>query len=624
MCAINGVLSHDGSSVPEPVLWAMARVAAHRGPDGEGVHVEPGLGLGHRRLAILDLSEAGHQPMLDASGRYVMTYNGEIYNFKELRTTLAGLGVQFRSQSDSEVLLAAFATWGADCLPRLNGMFAFAIWDRQTRTLFCARDRFGIKPFHYYTSPQHFIFGSEIKQVLAHPAVHARVDRGRLATYLAFGVTDDGPRTFFDGIRTLTGGHYLIVRPGAQPEVTRWWTLPSPEPGGPRTLSAQQVDAVRETLQDAVRLRLRSDVAVGSCLSGGVDSNAVLTLMAELLADVPGARLDSFTAIFDDARLDESKFHAVTRAKTGAAWKSILCKGDRVREALPAVLSAHDEPFPGTGAIAQYLVNQLARDAGVTVLLNGQGSDEIFCGYHTFFGSHLADMALKGRVGALAKELRAMRASHERPMQFYVSAMLNAIAAPYAGGLRARKQRSNAPSWVAPGLLDALPEASVLADEGNGRVWLAHRRALEERSMPAYLRNEDRSSMAASIESRLPFLDHRLVSMAVCLPSEAKLKDGWTKRVLRDALRGRVPDIVLDRRDKMGFPTPNVAWMRDELSGVVREAMEPAQLKRLGAVDVKEVQQLYRRWTDGDDRPANPLWRITCASLWMRQHGMVG
>ncbi|HEY3120314.1 MAG TPA: asparagine synthase (glutamine-hydrolyzing) [Vicinamibacteria bacterium] len=644
MCGIAGVCGGGpDDSRPLPAMTAALR---HRGPDDEGylladtrrgwaqpfggadtvrdLHLEPwpaavpagaDVALGCRRLAIIDLTAAGHQPMPAPGGRFWVAYNGEIFNYRELRAELEGLGHAFRTGSDTEVLLAAWSQWGPEALHRFNGMWAFALYDARQRTVFCARDRFGVKPFHYFWDGDVFAFASEIKGLLAHPRVPRRPHDPALRAFLVDGAMDEGEETFFAGILRLGAGRLLTCSvPERRLAVSRWYALPEP--------AAERRDpaGLRALLEDAVRLRLRSDVDVGTCLSGGLDSSSIVALTARLRGDGVRTARRAFTVTHPDAEIDESAHAAAVVAATGVQPARTTPTSRELLEDLPALARAQDEPFASSSVYAQWRVMRLARETGVTVLLDGQGADEVLAGYHYHFGPLLAEIARsEGWPAALAEARQAHRVTG-RPLSFFLG-LLAYHGLPVPAALRARVvARAATQSRLPRSLLDP----AFAAGDGGGhserhrpRPSLAEERRAEitSTSLPALLRYEDRNSMAFSVEARTPFLDYRLVEWALALPARALIRDGWTKAPLREAMRGALPETVRLRRDKIGFATPESRWLR-EIAPQVREWLGPAARTR----------PLLRRgrlqsWLSGLDgaRPTPPgLWRLLSVELWCR------
>jgi asparagine synthase (glutamine-hydrolysing) len=645
MCGIAGVAGRTPEALRP--LRAMTAALRHRGPDDEGYLLAdsvsgrtqawggadtvaaaglprlpetpaPGIdvGLGNRRLAIIDLSPAGHQPMGSSDGRVWVTYNGEIFNYVELREELKALGHAFRTASDTEVLLAAYAQWGAHALSRFNGMWAFALYDARERRLFCARDRFGVKPFHYHATSGFFAFASEIKGLLAHPGVPRRPDEATLAAFLVQGALHEDENTFYDGIHSLPGGHQLSLDlvSGAL-EVRRWYTLPEPreQPSDPRE--------IRDLLADSVRLRLRSDVDVGTCLSGGLDSSSIVALTARLRDHDGRGRHRSFSIVYPDPGLDESAHVCAVVAATGVEGARATPTSAELLADLPALVRHHDEPFPSASVYSQFRVMKMAREAGVPVLLDGQGGDEVLAGYHYHYGPYLADVALRRGLPTALRAAGQARRVTGRSWGFLLGALAY-HAVPLPAAVQAWAVRRHATQGRIPHRLLARDYA---AGKGAPAVERHRRRPglhaelradILQTSLPVLLRYEDRNSMAFSVEARTPFLDYRLVERAQAVPASDLIHDGWTKAILREAMAGVVPDTILRRADKLGFPTPEKRWLC-ELAPQVREWLgHDSQLgPRLDATGLRAWLSLGGAELAG--RPG--LWRLVSAELWLRQ-----
>jgi asparagine synthase (glutamine-hydrolysing) len=643
MCGIAGIVSSDREAL-QP-LAAMLATLKHRGPDDEGylladtrrrcavayagpdtdrsLRLEPlpaaipdgvNLGLGNRRLSIIDLSSGGHGPMSSADGRLWITYNGEVFNYRELRVELEGLGHRFRSASDTEVLLSAYAQWGADCLHRLNGMWAFALYDSTKGLLFCARDRFGVKPFHYYAEAPLFAFASEIKGLLAHPAIPRRPHEAAIHRFLREGAADEGPDTFFAGIRRLRPGHFLLLDLATgHLRDSAWYTLPDPPA---RRADAQEL---RELLRDAVRLHLRSDVDVGTCLSGGLDSSTIVALTASLRDGAPG-RQRSFSVVYPDPEIDESAHLDAVVARTGVEAARTMPTSAELLADLPKLVRHQDEPFPSASLYSQWRVMALARQAGVKVLLDGQGADEVFAGYHYHYGPYLAEIARDhGPGAALAAARRIARSGGPKLSLLLGLLAFQTLPAP-AALRRAAVDRRATQGRIPARLL----EPSFVSRAGNGATerhrprpsLAAERRAnIARTSLPALLRYEDRNSMAFSIEARVPFLDHRVVEWALAVPGSELIQEAMTKAVLRKAVAGLVPDTVRSRTDKIGFGTPERRWLR-ELAPHVREWLGPGCAS--AAFLRSEALRAYLAVDDARLAGRPGLWRLVSLELWMR------
>jgi asparagine synthase (glutamine-hydrolysing) len=648
MCAIAGIYSLAGRPVELRTLETMVRVQAHRGPDGEGyVLLDPSarekplaikgpgtpaagarraLGLGHRRLAIVDLSPLGHQPMATEDGRNWVTYNGEIYNHIELREELRGKGHRFRSASDTEVLLAAYREWGDACLARFNGMFAFALWDGVRRRLFCARDRFGEKPFYYHWDGEHLFFASEIKALLA-ASVRAAANPRVVFDYLDGAYLDHTEATFFDGIRQLPPAHALSIE-GDRLALARYWELPDAAEDGSRS-SREAAERFRDLFREAVCLRLRSDVPIGTCLSGGLDSSSVVCVANELMfvdRAVPralvGTRQRTFSSCFDDPAYDERRFIAPVLGKTGAESHYTFPDPKELAGMLSKLVWQQDEPFGSTSIFAQWCVMRLAAQRGVKVLLDGQGADELLAGYQSFFGARFADLLARGRAVALLRELRAYRRLYG-PVSRYAIARLARALLPVALVGRVRSRLTGSAGWLAADFRRQWGDAPAQTVSAGPRRSCSHVRRLQHelltgKGLRALLHYEDRNSMAFGVEARLPFLDHRLVEFVYGLDESQKIRDGWTKVVLRDAMDGILPDAVRWRADKMGFVTPEAFWFRTTLRDPAREILADRRTRARGYLDVDAVLRAFDEHAAGRADHSPAIWRWLNVELWCR------
>lgn len=665
MCGIAVLLGRPGQ-VTLPMIRSMTELARHRGPDDEGYALfaashpapllrggpdtpascyqadlpyaprqphgdEPGgafLALGHRRLSILDLSPAGHQPMSYADGRFWIAYNGEVYNYRELRGQLEALGHRFRSGTDTEVILAAYAEWGQACLERFNGMFAFAIHDREKRTLFVARDRFGIKPLYYWVSPDGIVaFASEIKQFTALPGWRARAHPQRSYDFLNWRVSDHTCDTLFAGVYQLRGGEYALVeapsatgeaRPGEPLLVRRWYELrPQPFDGDFAAAAA----GFRDLLTDSVRLRLRADVPVGSCLSGGLDSSTLVCLMDALLKEQGAPGPMTFSSCATHARYDEREFIEDVVRSSSARPHYVYPELETLFGSLDEMIWHQDEPFGSTSIYAQWHVFRLAASSGVRVMLDGQGADEQLAGYHIYFGPLFAGLLRQGQWGALWREVQSAKRVHgyseAHAMRTLLGSMLPVGMRSLGRRLAARTQL--APDWLDLDRLGARPEdpfyeaGAVTADMRSLSI-----AQLTRTNVQMLLHWEDRDSMAHSIESRVPFLDYRLVEFVLGLPDQFKLSEGMTKRVLREATRGVLPERIRTRTDKMGFVTPEEIWVRKDAPDVFRRAVaEAVELSR--GILTPRASEHFERILAGKEPWEFFAWRMIAFGAWMRR-----
>lgn len=596
MCGITGLWQLDGAPVNRSTLQAMTDSIAHRGPDGEGVFADGSLGLGHRRLAILDLSPAGHQPMSYGDGRYWITYNGEVYNFLELQHELETLGHRFQSSSDTEVILAAFAQWGRDCLLRFNGMWAFAIWDAHERTLFLARDRFGIKPLFYLLERDRFAFASEWKALLRLPDFAKRVDWSTFVTALLDPYCQEGiEQCLMLGIRRLLPGHCMVVTPD-DVRIYRWWNtldhLITPPDGLPA-----QAARFRELFQDACRLRMRSDVPIGTCLSGGLDSSAIVCTLADI--DRRGAHGEerlaedwqrAFIATFPGTPVDERSFADLVVQQSGVRPDYVTPTPQDFERHIDDVVY-HLEGLDAGLMIQLWVIYRRLRECGVVVTLDGHGGDELLGGYVSHVKHALYDAGRlrrwPGRYAQLIDTYQAMFRSSsgsmqpDRPLR-QLMAETNAWVDIADRRLRRRPAEPKAGATLSGVAQFLRPEALALARTpeppytwpGNGHLGAALYREFHQTMLPTILRNFDRMAMAHGVEVRMPFMDWRLVTYAFSLPPESKIGQGYTKLVLREAMRGLLPEAVRTRRDKIGFAPPSAQWFQGPLREWLRHTAQ--------------------------------------------------
>ncbi|MFN7918085.1 MAG: asparagine synthase (glutamine-hydrolyzing) [Vicinamibacterales bacterium] len=640
MCGIAGEWRFDDGVIDPRRLRRATSLIAYRGPDDEGYllarpetgfaeprrgedsvdatlpHVEsecrtgPTVGFGFRRLAIVDLSEAGHQPMASPDGSLWLVFNGEIYNHIELREELAARGHVFRSHCDTEVILAAYAEWGTECLGRFNGMWAFALLDLRRRVLFAARDRFGIKPFYYRLSKEAFHFGSEIKSVQALAGATPEVNDAVLGSFLTAGTVDADDQTFHKGVLQLPPAHFLTVdASGAR--LTRYWKIDLLAAEDDRPLPVLTAE-LRSLFEDVIRIHLRSDVPIGTCLSGGLDSSAIACAIHGLLGGT--GRQQVFSAYFDDPAFDERPFMRQVVDRIGSEGNYVSpASSDLLRE-LPDVLRHQDEPFATTSIYAQWSLMALARSRGIKVLLDGQGGDELFAGYHTFYGAWFADLLNHGRFSRLASEVGAYRRMHRAPLSDLVLRTLEPLGGRRLSAMARRLIRGESVG-VHPDLLGE----RTTAPTGPSLLTARLHELLTTATLPGLLRYEDRDSMAFSIEARVPFLDVRLVEFAFRLPGSAKIRNGWTKAILRDALADQVPVGVARRTDKMGFLTPEAEWLRGPLQAWAREIIFSPEFCARPYFDVKAAHGYFERFISGQEHRSGPIWRWIVLDLWIRQ-----
>jgi len=599
MCGIAGQYCLDGKAPDSDLLAAMAERLAHRGPDGQGMKICGSTGLVHRRLAIIDLTDEGLQPMTNEDGTLWLVFNGEIYNYVELREELLQKGHHFHSHSDTEVILHGYEEWGEGCLSRFNGMWAFALWDGKKEQLFCARDRLGIKPFYYTQAGGSFLFASEIKALLAHPDAGRKPDDLMLGTFLAWGVLDHSAKTMFDGISQLLPAHYLVVDAGGPKQPVRYWDVKvSPEVHS-QAAKTGAASRLLDLLRDATRIHLRSDVAVGTCLSGGIDSSTLTVLINDIIRkEAPasvGAKQKTFSAVFTDKRYDESRYIDEIVQATGVDAQRVEPSAGQLWDDIDHLVWVQDEPFGSLSIYAQYCVMRLARER-VKVVLDGQGADELLAGYIAYQGTYLGTLLRSFRWLTALREL-AGSMNHHRG--FFRSALSQ---------LRERKARR--------GLLTCKAETILRYD---GRLDRVLHRELTATNLPSLLHYEDRNSMAFSIESRVPFLDYRFVEYVAALPLDQKIRHGITKTSLRHAIKGIVPESIRCRMDKMGFVTPEEIWMKEDLRPFILQVLSSDTFRMRPYWDAGAVIRDYLAFLDQKSPYSPEIWRIINTELWLRK-----
>lgn len=579
MCGILGAFHARHEAGLDRRIDAGMYALRHRGPDASRVEthaVADGVvHMGHARLSIIDLTEGGLQPMHGAAGRYVIVFNGEVYNYKELREELKAQGSRFTSDSDTEVLLAAWAAWGAACLPRLEGMFAFAVLDRQNATLTCVRDAFGIKPFFYAQENENFLFASEAPALLALKSAKAQLNWQQAYDYLVYGGYDGQQETFFDGVLQLMPGHLMVVdlvtRKVGAPE--RWWI---PRITERRDLSFEEAaERVRENFLQSIRLHLRSDVPLGAALSGGVDSSAVVCAMRHVAPDHP---IHTFSYIAAGSAVNEEKWADLVNRHVGAVAHKVVVTPQELARDLDDMIRTQGEPFGSTSIYAQYRVYQLARESGITVTLDGQGADEMLAGYSGYPGPRLHSLLETGHWIRAGQFLHAWAQWPDRHRAAGLKLTLTEMTdGAVFQALRRLRGQMNTPAWIRGETLERhgvnvrYPRNRPTLNARGRRVMAELAHSLTKRGLPSLLRHGDRNSMRFSIESRVPFLTLEQAELLLSLPEHYLIsQDGETKSVFRAAMRGIVPDVILDRKDKIGFQTPEQLWLTS-MAGTVRE-----------------------------------------------------
>ena len=632
MCGIAGIVSLDGF-LPQGLV-AMTQLVHYRGPSGFGfafieqgstaaleiihnadkrpVLEKPVIGLGSRRLAILDVSELGNQPMQIVDGDLCMTFNGEIYNFKEIRSELETLGHRFKTGTDTEVILHAYQQWGEDCVQHFNGMWSFAIWDRPRQQLFCSRDRFGVKPFYYAIHHGRFYFASEIKQILLASQMERVANSEAVYNFLEFGLLDYSEQTFFTGVFQLPGAHSLLLklRDPLAPEIWRYWELQSRADRD--SGEAALVEQFRSVFEDSVKLRLRSDVPVGFSLSGGVDSSAIVCQASKV---APESEFQTFSACFDEQELDEREYISAVVSALAAKSHWTFPGASSFWTTIERILFHQDEPLGSTGVYAQWNVMQEARENSVPVILGGQGCDESFCGYLKYRYFYLWHMARRGDPRFVRESLLGLRNS---PRAFWAFADVSRY---FPSNFR---KPFSVVEKLCPEEFRKVPRTSSWVLGAGQSLGDRQKADLTQTSLPMLLHAEDRNSMAHSVESRLPFMDYRLVQLGVSCPPCLKIRDGWSKWIVRSALKGVLPEKIRLRKSKLGFNTPESHWVRYGLQNGRSDFWQDSKLRMERFLSAKVLHEESRKFVNRERGAvaANWLFRAMELELWARVHSV--
>ena len=625
MCGICGILgSKTDQSQRESLVQGMMELLSHRGPDGSGIYISDNVALGHQRLAIIDLVY-GKQPMQSEDGRYTIVFNGEIYNYLELRQKLIQRGIQFQTFSDTEVLLKLLIHQRESAFASLDGMFAFAFFDRETGEWLLGRDPFGIKPLYYVELKDEVIFASEIKSLFVHPHIHPERDWKGIQQYLTFQFCL-GDRTLFKNIRKLEPGYYLQGRGGQITQLVQYWDT---------NYQIDQyhteeyfIDKLRSLLEDSIHLQLRSDVPVGAYLSGGLDSSLITMVASDYLDD----SIQVFTGLFSEgSQYDESSYAKIVAEATGSLLFTVIPTAQEFVENLPKLIYALDEPLAGPGVFPQYKVSQLASQH-VKVILGGQGGDEIFGGYARYLVGYL-EQALKGAIfetqeegqhivslSSIIPNLPLLRQYRPMMQQFWCNGLFEPMDNRYFR------------------LIDRSPDLEMLltrdakAEFDRNSVFAEFQKVFNapdtlsyinkmthfdiKTLLPALLQIEDRVSMAVSLESRVPLLNKRIVDLVTKIPPPIKFQGGKTKHIFKQAIRTIVPETILNRKDKMGFPVPLTEWLqKSPVRDFVREILLSQTSRERGLFDTKALENLMNT----EICFGRQLWGVLCLELWHQQ-----
>lgn len=617
MCGIAGLISDRKQGLKEEIK-KMTDIIAHRGPDGEGHYIHNNVALGHRRLAIVDLTDNGAQPMEYLN--YMIVYNGEIYNYIELREYLRAKGYNFKSECDTEVIGAAYAHWGKECLEHFNGMWSFAILDKTKGEVFCARDRFGVKPFYYMPLKGKFAFASEIKQFSVLPEWKAIANIQRVYDFLQYGIFDHTRETLFEGVFQLRGGEALtFFLCDKKFNVWKWYELEKNIDKSYGEFSTEK-NKFLEYFTNAVELRLRADVKGGSCLSGGVDSSSITCVANQLLKKKGKEQFqETVSSCFHIEKYDEQKYIDIVTNETGTINHKVFPKYEDLFKELDEITWHQDEPFTSTSIFCQWNVFKEARHQKIKVMLDGQGADEQLAGYGGFFMANFESLRRKHKYISLIKEIKAYNELFGNRRKNKAASILYAIVQGMLplnmkNFLRGKKKNADL-KWLRK---DEDTTVNKNRFENSTMDIQTHSlNQLKFTSLPALLHYEDRNSMAHSIESRVPFLDYRIVEKVLSLPDNYKIDHAQSKFVLRRAMDGILPKAIQNRHDKLGFVSPEEVWIRSNSETFRREIIEACErLKEI--VDKEAVLTWYDEKLASKEAFGYTFWKIISLGRWMK------
>lgn len=620
MCGIIGIINFDKKRVEQKTLRKMNNALIHRGPDDEGFFVDSNVGLGHRRLSIIDLTEAGHQPMFSQDKSLVIVYNGEIYNYLELKEELVDKGHKFTTKTDTEVILASYKEWGTDCQKKFNGMWAFALYDKNKNLIFISRDRLGVKPLYYYADKEKFIIASEIKGILANPQVKASANDKIIWDYLVTKYVNHTTETFFQGIKELRGGHYLMIRDGKL-RIQKYWDLKNEILNGKQD---DNIERFKDLFEDSVKLRLRSDVPIGTCLSGGLDSSAIVCQVNNILKTEKvkqvGDLQKTFSAVYgaNYKECDEKKYIDIVTQKTKVKPYFIYPSAKKIKTEIKKLIWHQDEPFVTTSIYAQWNVFRLAKEKKVKVMLDGQGADELLAGYTGYFGLYFQELLKSFKIGSLISEVIYFSKKHPPAFLSLWDIFKNGLQAGWLGGTLTNLFHKVNPVY------NIFDKEFLKSKETPKRFSFStdsFQNALYNSLMmnlSSLLRYEDRNSMTFSIESRVPFLDYRLVELIFSLPANYKIRQGETKWVMRKAFEELLPAKIRNRQDKIGFATPEAEWFKKDLKEEFINCFSSESFAKRKYWQSARVLDLFNKFLQGEFHDSQIFWRLYNLEIWFR------
>jgi len=616
MCGISGIYSAK-QELDKDLVNSMRDILSHRGPDDFGSFFDDRIALSHRRLSVIDLSTNGHQPMFNSDKTICLVFNGEIYNYIELRDALIAKGHNFVSETDTEVIIKTYEEYGFDCLKYFNGMFAFALWDKNTDNLFCARDKFGEKPFYYFLHDNDFVFASEIKSILIYlesKNFKKEINENALSDYIYFGLMDHNSDTFFRNIKQLPPSHYLVKSEDSI-EINNYYKLEN------KNLE----DLIKPSLkfktlfENSIKLRLRSDVKVGALLSGGIDSASLASIVDsnnKQSLENPNNLFKTFTSASLDANYDESKFVDLMVEEYKISNKKIYPSSNKFITKLRKIIWHHDEPILGTSIYAHWHLMSEIKNEKVTVFLHGQGADEFLCGYDYHYPYFLSDYLSNFKLTRFLKlvkrycdknkisQLSLIRSSIQKLLGDNISLKLSAAFSSYSNVFNVN---INSPNFNLN-----QPQSSRLLQKSHSDIFASN--------MPYILHYEDRNSMAFSLESRAPYLDSDLAEFMFSLPINQKISGTSTKIVLRKSMKGNIPEAIRKRKDKMGFVTPMDEWIKDSYQDI-KEIFLSKKFRNRAVFNHKILLRILENYHKGEDRIyyRNVIWKALCIELWLRE-----
>lgn len=631
MCGINGILFFNDQFSDRPVTYfeneirKMNDEIAHRGPDGDGTFISYPVILGHRRLSIIDLSKEADQPMFNDDKSVVLVYNGELYNYKELIPDLKSKGHTFRTHSDSEVIIHSYEEYGFDCVNRFNGMWAFAIYDIKKKILFASRDRFGVKPFYYYSDPGQFVFSSEIKAILKIKKIN-QANHGKVFDYLAYGYKTNNGDTFFQDIHELKPAHNIVIKFDKidKPEFSRYWNFK--ETDHPEYNDKLIQEKITDLIYDSVKLRFRSDVPVSILLSGGLDSGIIAKVTDELISDhqLRNDKVTTFTAVFPGFMYDESAIvKEVLSGLKNIDPVSLSPTGDNLTNEINKFIYGMGEPVFSTSSFAHYMLMKEISNYGVKVVLNGQGSDEAWCGYGRYFiGYFLLDI-LQSQPQNFVSQLTAISDKMKFSRKFIFSQIFKAIIPRRYGSYLRAKYNENIIDCLSIDYIKnnyAYFKNPVYSKLSKSNLKGYMRYNIQYQGFNQILHYEDHSSMQSSIEMRSPFIDYRLMELAFTLPDNLKIDNGITKKVLREIFKDKLPASVTGNHLKIGFMTPFDDWMdQSGMKNFTMEILNSDSFRQRKIFNTEKVKTIFQ---NKQKYPKFPYWRILNLELWSQIYGI--